>query len=359
MKRKLNIIGAVLLSASLLWSCTESKIAGPQKSLKESLTAGSEKVNTAIDEIAKTPGYSVLNMGQDAALKAGTTDTVEYFDSISLADISGIYEYRFAQANYRCHSCFHRKFVKTGDSSLLIVMLPEKQVFHPYRLHHMYAEDSTLENNFKITATDYHYFFNRGLMYDYKLTAGLMLDSTDIGSMDIESNRDSWKEFNYSSSYNFSNDYSINFSRMTGDTSLFSFSLMNGTDVLLKESLQTVKNDTAWGREKEYTLAIGNVEIVRNTSTDSIAVYVDGVLQKNATVDFIYSEPNRGDCRFTASTRDIQITFDDGTQTTLSELIGPSMDILKNLVSSMHNMYFASNVVDYIAWNIHKGRISK
>ncbi len=109
MKRKLNIIGAVLLSASLLWSCTESKIAGPQKSLKESLTAGSEKVNTAIDEIAKTPGYSVLNMGQDAALKAGTTDTVEYFDSISLADISGIYEYRFAQANYRCHSCFHQQ----------------------------------------------------------------------------------------------------------------------------------------------------------------------------------------------------------------------------------------------------------
>ena len=133
---------------------------------------------------------------------------------------------------------------------------------------------------------------------------------------------------------------------------------MNGTDVLLKESLQTVKNDSTWGREKEYSLTIGNVEIVRNTSTDSIAVYVDGTLQENATVDFIYSEPNRGECWFSARTRDIQITFDDGTQTTLSELIGPSMDILKNMVGSMHNMYFASNVVDYIAWNIYKGRIS-
>jgi hypothetical protein len=83
------------------------------------------------------------------------------------------------------------------------------------------------------------------------------------------------------------------------------------------------------------------------------------VLQQNASVEFIDLSTDNDEGRVVCrKNRDMQITFDDGTVTALSELIGPSMETLKNLSGSLQDMYFASYVVDYIAWNIYTGRIS-
>jgi hypothetical protein len=40
--------------------------------------------------------------------------------------------------------------------------------------------------------------------------------------------------------------------------------------------------------------------------------------------------------------RDIRITFDDGTSTTVSTLIGESIADIKTLFDSLHNVYFAA-----------------
>jgi hypothetical protein len=54
--------------------------------------------------------------------------------------------------------------------------------------------------------------------------------------------------------------------------------------------------------------------------------------------------------------RDIQITFEDGTTTTVSDLIGKSIDNIKTLFDSLHSVYFAAYVVDWIAYDIYYQR---
>ena len=55
--------------------------------------------------------------------------------------------------------------------------------------------------------------------------------------------------------------------------------------------------------------------------------------------------------------RDVKITFDDGTTTTLSTLLGSSLSVLKSLVASLEDIYFATDIVNYIAWNIHQNKL--
>jgi hypothetical protein len=54
--------------------------------------------------------------------------------------------------------------------------------------------------------------------------------------------------------------------------------------------------------------------------------------------------------------REIQITFDDGTVTTISTLISGSVDNLSTLFTSLHEVYFAAYVVDWIAYDIYYKR---
>lgn len=359
MKRNTIIISAALVTGMLLWNCTDREGSGSGTTLEESLNRSSEKLDNAIGEIAATPGYRVLSLGENGSLKSTAADSVEYLDSITLGEINGVYEYQNPDTLMYCHNCFYNLFKKTGESDLLIVSLPESKVFHPYMLHYKMQSDTTLVNNFTITASDYHYYFARGLVYDYKLLAGFELDNTNIGNLDLASTSTSFNDFTYHSAFAFNDDYSIRLDQIAGDTSTYSFALLNGTETLLSESVNTIKTGTSKHHERSYQLIIGNVEILKTSESDSIQIFLNGVLQQNAMVEFIDISKDNGEGRaICRRNRDIQITFDDGSVTMLSELIGPSLETLSNLAGSLQNMYFASYVVDYIAWNIYSGRIS-
>jgi len=96
------------------------------------------------------------------------------------------------------------------------------------------------------------------------------------------------------------------------------------------------------------------VQIVRKSFTAAPEVYVSGVLQSNAVVAIIDSETDTeaSVCR----KRDIQITFEDGTTITVSALIGDSIGDIKTLFESLHSVYFAAYVVDWIAYDIYYQR---
>jgi hypothetical protein len=51
--------------------------------------------------------------------------------------------------------------------------------------------------------------------------------------------------------------------------------------------------------------------------------------------------------------RDVLLTFDDGTTAKLSKMINPALTSLRTLIDSLHSMYFAKNIVDYIAVSIY------
>ena len=170
-----------------------------------------------------------------------------------------------------------------------------------------------------------------------------------MGSFDISSVSTSYLDKTTTSKYTFTGGYSVSTSWQAGDTSKQSFTLLQNNSSLLKETtLFTGKGFHK--REKQYDLAIGNVEIKRGFGIDSIQVFQNGVLQKTAGAKITDSSDTTGTI---CNKRDILLTFDDGTTTKLSTLIGPALTQLKTLVTSLHDMYFAENVVDYIALNIY------
>jgi hypothetical protein len=346
MKKNIIIIGIVVGIAG--WSCSKLDTTQSQQlGLKESIVQSSAEINTAVSNIASSNGYQVLTSGSDATSKDLTTET-SYNDSITLALVEGIYDYKPDTIVRHHNSSYpYRLFVKTGTSDNMIVNLPEKLILHPGYLHN-HSTDTTLTNNFSITASDYHLYYNSRNNLDYKLTAGLALDAEDIGSFDVAQTSNSRSDQSNSSSYTFTDGYSIATTWQTGDTTTSTYALLKDGSALLKETTLYIKTDSH-KREKQYDLIIGDVEIKRG-NTDSIQVYLSGVLQKTAGAKITDSSDSTGTI---CGHRDILITFDDGTTTTLSTLIDPALTELKTLFATLREMYFAEKIVDYIAVNIY------
>jgi hypothetical protein len=340
MKKSILIISVVIGLAAV--SCSKFDTS---TSLKQSIETSVEKINNAVAEISSTKGYQLLSISEDLS-KSETT----YHDSIILSMIAGIYDYSPDTVFYHENPFPRKLFKKTGISDKMIVNMPEKLVLHPRYMYNFYETDSALANNFTITATDYHFYYSWFHGYDYKLSAGLTLDQEDIGSLEIASAAKMYNDFSYRSKYSFTEGYNIAVEFNTGDTTTSSFALCNGDQVLLKESRVSIMSKCPRDCERQYTLTIGNVDIVRSSEIDSIQVFLDGVLQQKAAVKIIDESDTTGTiCHH----RDILLTFDDGTTVNLSELIGPAIETLRTLVDSLHSMYFAKKIVDYIALNIY------
>jgi hypothetical protein len=348
-----SILSVALLLGILNWQCKKTDDGlGTQKNLKESLNASTQSLNAAISDITNTRGYQLISLSgtnKAASLKSG-----DFQDSITLAKIAGIYEFHAQHPAGWCFWCYQKLFEKTGDTSVLIVKLPSDKIFHPWRFAECHTTDTSLVNNFVITANDYHYYYSRDFLFDYKLTANVDVSDTALGSMDIFANRND-SAYNRSATFTFPNGYSVKTSYVSGDSAKSSISLENGSTVLFKENVTRVKNSGHKYRDKYYSLTIGNVEIQKVSASDSITIYLDGVLQTNAKVEFIETASNTGEeggmCRH--NDRDIKITFDDGTSVLVSDLIQPSLTVLQGLAQSLGSVYFASYFVNYIAVSIY------
>jgi len=342
MKRNVFIIaGIVALTA---WQCSKSDRSN--LSLKVSLEVSAEKINTAFDKISASKGYELLSV-TEADTKSD--DSYGFRDSIDLALIEGIYDFKPVTETTR-HLYFpFRLFEKTETSDKLIVNLPERLVFHPRHLHYYNKSDSALKNNFTITASDYHFYYTWWNNYDYNLSADFTLDSKDVGAMNLFSSWKSGTAGKYSRSFTFPEGYSIAQNGQTGDTAKMAFALAQNEDTLLMESLTFIGQDFK-RKEMQYILSIGKVDIKRTTGIDSIQVFLDGVLQKKAAAKIVDTEDvNTSICY----KRDILLTFDDGTTSKLSELISPSIETLRTLSRSLSEMYISKHIVDYIAFSIY------
>jgi hypothetical protein len=339
-----NIVIIFIILALFSWQC--SKVDQPL-SLKESIEANTAKINDAVDKIAGSEGYQVLSITESGA-KSEYPDA--FTDSIDLDLIGGIYDFKPGNDTPRNFYFPFRLFQKTGTSEKLIVNLPEKLVFHPKYLHFCNRTDSALKNNFVISATDYHFYFNWWHNFDYKLVADLTKDTEEIGSLSIFSAWKSGTASTYSKNFTFPEGYSIIRQGETGDTNKVVFALAKDKDTLLQETIMFY-GESFKRKERLYILSIGNVDIIRGTEIDSIQVYLDGILQKTAGAKIIddLQDYNSSIC----FRRDILLTFDDGTTAKLSELISPARETLKSLSKAIEEMYFSKHIVDYIAFSIY------
>jgi hypothetical protein len=355
MKRQGRIIsGAVLLSA-LIWGCTKNMSSDNNTSLKQSLNQGALNLNTAMASISSSKAFSILTVN-DGNLKSATLTDATYRVYIPLDSIKGTYDYKPVNKPDRWGWSLIKFFTKTANNTEMVVRMPLQKVSHPRSLlWHYVPADSVLKNNFSIAVSAYHNNYNSYWDYDYLLTSAISIDDALAGNLDIQSIVSPTKGIQYASQYAFAGGYAAQYKYNSGDTTVSSFTILKGTNVLYQEKLLTIKNDTArFGREHQYILTVGNVQIVRKSGVKKADIYLNGVLQPNATITIVDkqadSEPS------VTKNRDIQITFDDGTTTTLSALISSSVDNIKTLFTSLHSVYFAAYVVDWIAYDIYYHR---
>jgi hypothetical protein len=353
MKRQTMIFTGIVLLGVIFVSCTKNSINENNLSLKQAVNKSAQNLNTAMTSISSSRAFGILTVN-DGPLKSATIMDAAYRVYIPLDSIKGTYDYKPINKPDRWGWSLIRFFTKTANNNEMLVRMPLKKVSHPRSLWHYSPADSSLKNNFSIAVSAYHNNYNSYWDYDYLLNSQISVNDTVAGDLDIQSVVSHAKGIQYASQYAFAGGYAAQYKYNSGDTTVSSFSIMKGTDLLYQEKLLTIKNDTGrFGRERQYILTVGNVKIVR-TSGMKVQVYLNGVLQTNATVAIIDKENDSEPS--VSKGRDIQITFDDGTTTTLSALISSSVDNIKTLFNSLHSVYFAAYVVDWIAYDIYYHR---
>ncbi len=352
MKTQGKILIVAALAGALLGSCTR-ETPETRLTLKQSIDQGAVNINTAMESITASPAYGIFTMN-DEGLKTGTTlDSFRVY--IPLEKIKGVFDYKPVPRIDRFGRSIIQFFNQSADNSQMIVRMPLSKVTNPRTLRRFVPADTLLTNNFSITVSDYHNNYNSFRDFDYALASAISVDNVVAGNLNIKSTITPGEGIHYASQYAFDASYTAKYAYNSGDTTISSFSISGDDKILYEEKLLTIRNDTSrFGREHQYILTIGDVEIARSSVTRKAEVSVKGVLQPNAVVTIIDREED--DEASLCRKRDIQITFEDGTVTTVSALIGESIDNIKTLFDSLHQVYFAGWVVDWIAYDIYYQR---
>jgi len=365
MKTKFGMTVIIVSSIFLMAACEPTENpkadgqlpAGEQVSLKVSFNAGVGTLADAVKEITNSPEFSLLGsitpaVNQDSPLKAAelNNDSMQ----IRLSDIAGEYEYSWKRVK---KGGILRFFDRTGDNENLIVRLPVEKIRNYQRLFIFAPKDTALTNNFEAVVSDYFLsrHFQKGL--EYRISSALSVDKSSIGNVKTSKTRNKVNGFNLLSSYQLANGYTVTNQENSGDTAVSVYSITKADKVLFEERISTYKLvNQPRPRERVYSLTIGDVKIVRTAgpnSLDSAKVYLAGVLQTNARVEVIVYETDETNSGVAQQKRDVKITFDDGTSTTIRELKAGTIEEMAAIFKAVRQAGFATEIVDRIAANIY------
>jgi hypothetical protein len=272
-----------------------------------------------------------------------------YSGSIYLTDINGIYDYH--PVMIMTYPPTINFFEKAGTSNLFIVRMPENRVTQPGGPGHFVPGDTLAANDFIVNVSDYQYRYTPFQGYDYKNTSNFNVKGVDAGTIDIANKVNFRKDVNYLSTYTFTNGYITKCQSISGDTTVSDYAITKDGQTYFEEKFVGIRSDSMhFYQEKQYSLTVGNVTIIRTGPLSTAQVYLDGVLQQNATVE-IYDSTNDPGSVF--KKRDLKITFDDGTTSTLSALAGQSITDIGSLFCGLRNAWVATNIIDRVAWDVY------
>ena len=367
MKTK-NLYLLVFIFGLLSWSCSKTSLVNTNPatavSLKSSLTQGVQDLSSAVTSITTSAGYQVVNGPTDLLTKSAVVspwDTVTH--SVLLADIAGVYDYKATQVKRNHMPSIMRFFNKTKDSTLMVIRLPEEKVKASKKMFTYSPSDTLLTNNYKITVSDYQVRTSHATGSSYEMASAINIKGVAAGTYKITTSQNKTTGYHFASEFDFPNGFVTKCYYTPGDTAVSVYSISDGTKVLYEEKYTAIKSATDnKHREKEFSLTIGNVEIVRQlghsqASLDSAKVYVAGVLQLKSKVEIVdkTTDPtaDKTDDCISNQKRDLKITFDDGTTKTLSELTGSVITDISALFTSLREANFGTAIIDWIAGDIY------
>ena len=361
---KTNKIFLIISAIALLsWSCTSDI---PEASLQSGLEESAQTLDVALQKITSSEGYQVLAtpaVTSSSMAKVNASPVIDStMSSILLADILGEYEYNKANTYKKWKQPITNFFSKTAENaSLMIIRLPEEKIKKPNSLFIYNPADTLLTNNYVFSLNKYDYKFNRVLGWTYSMASTINVKTIDAGALNIQSSNNREAGYKFASEFAFTNGYTTKSSYTTGDTAISVYAIYEGAKVIYEESFTAIKTTAdKRHREREYSMTIGDVKIIRQmgpNSLDSAKVYLGGVLQTTAKVEVVDMATVDGtDVSVTAHKRELKITFDDGTSKTISELLGTSVETIRNLFISLRQSYFATGIVDRIARDIYMSK---
>jgi len=332
--------------------------------LKVSLNKSAEALSDAVIAISGSEDFKLMsqimlnpNQSSDPVQRVNEAAGVKV-DSmkINLADISGVYEYAWKRVR-KAPNQIIRFFDRVDDNDNLIVHLPVQKVRNYHALFIFHPKDTLLKNNFEISVSDYllSRHFEKGL--EYNLTSEMSLDGNSIGSLSVQRTRNKINGLNFLSEYSLASGFTVTNLQNTGDTAVSVYAITKDGVVLYEEKITSYRvNQENKLREKIYSLTIGNVQIVRKPGLqgfEEAMVYVDGVLQINAKVELVIYQTDVENLGVTNQKRDVKITFEDGTSTTIRELKGSTIEDIGKIFHAVRQAGFASEIVDRIATNLY------
>lgn len=370
-----KIYTVLALLGVISWNCT-SRNEVNDASLKSSVNSSAVTLTAAVEAITSSVGYQILSV-QNTETTSGPnlvnavegvaidTTTIKY----SLADVAGIWDYK-AALNKKRPVPVNSFFQNTGTSNDLILRMPESKLKHPAALFVYRPADTTLVNNYVIDVSKYNRIYKQfkpqRWYWNYDMTSNISVSEVSAGELSIQSSNQLATGYHFKSKFAFADGYVANTSYTSGDTVISLYNISKNNTTLYQEKFTSVKtNSTSKYREKEYSLTIGNVEIVRTAgpnSLDSAKVYLAGVLQTKAKVEIIDASTETTVADSTETTvcnhkRVIQITFDDGTVTTVSQLLTDNtLQNIRTLFATIRQAYFATDIVDNVANYIYKSK---
>jgi len=353
---------ALLLVSFALWSCTSNENELSLSSLKTSLNSSVDELNTAMNTISATDGYQILSITSDGSSASLVKSSVAAFDStytsIALSDIAGVYDYKATKTR---GGSILKYFTKSAESALMIVNLPKDKVTKPFSLFRYASSDTLLANNYVFSLSKYDRYFKqynaRNWYWDYDMASNISIDNVNVGDLKIQSSNNEANGYKIATEFVFADKYVAKCDYSNGDTAVATYSINDGTKTLYEEKYTALKA-SGKHREREYSITIGNVQIIRKqglNALDSAKVYVAGVLQLNSKVEIVEIAADSAvvDNSLVNHKRDLKITFDDGTNSTLTDLLGTSLETIRTLFASMRQASFATDVIDKIAWDIY------
>jgi len=346
-------LAGISLLIMLVAGCSKTDPGVDSATLKNAIISSTQNLNNAMTDITSNQAFQLLSVSSSGmTYKSGTL----YNANIPLDLIKGVYDYKALKTDESKTFPLIRFFTKSTDASKMVINMPLAKLKKPYNMKVFLKADSALTNNFSISVTDYHNNYNSYHDFDYVNVADINIDKANAGSLNIKSNVSPTAGIQYASQFAFSNGYTAKYAYASGDTTVSSFTILKDNTLLYQEKLLTLRKDTGrFGHERQYILTIGDVSIVRS-SGQAPQVYVKNVLQPKAVVSVEDKDKDKDENEQSehsvCNKRDIKITFEDGTVSMVSTLIGNSISDISTLFKSLHEVYFAAYVVDWIGYDI-------
>lgn len=370
----------------LSWSCSKNdKDITPTPTpvtVKSEITQNASDVSTAITQIYASKAYDIMSSSDTVAVKEYNSniqfaprpmDGVQKimpnpmggYQRIDMADIVGTYksivatklpfQFQGMQIPGKYLDCHFQKTSST-PANAMVLNVPERRIKNLNLLFDDVEETTTSE--YSLSVTDYLRKLDTSKSMDTcTFKAAITNNGNNAGTYEFSYTFNGHYATSGMAKYTFPNGITAKGEVTESETEKsVTYTLLNTSKTLFVEQFTGTKATPSAMEltEKSYAISFGKVKLERlngSKELSSLKVYLDGVQQTKATVEFV-TIVSISDTK-TKPSYDIRLTFDDGTTASLNTLAGTeTLPKVRGLFNILNRSYIGLHLVNRAAFDI-------